>query len=230
MLSVISSSYKSLGKPPSFTTVSRDTYDEGISYTMKEVTGILYGIASLGAHLHQRGLCHGDMYAHNILVDTSDVSSSQKKPALLCDYGAATFYDKSFMNMEPLEVRAWGILADELISLGTKDESINDEETEGTIELPKLMDLAAKCRSETIQERPSFSSITRTMRESVCSSLPSIPDTSNDPVYGDVPADHITLYHLAGVIVILSMVVVALQRGFRGGPFFVKDMCVKKEG
>ena len=169
--------------------------------------------------------------AHNILVDKSDVPSNQKKPALLCDYGAATFYDKKFMNMEPLEVRAWGILADELISLGTKTEDVkSNNEMEAKIELPNLKDLIAKCQSDVILERPSFSVITKTMRDSVCNSLPRVPDTSYDPAFGDIPAAPITLYHLAGVVAIISLIIVAFQKGFRGSSFFGKDACTKKEG
>ncbi len=230
VMSVMAPSYKSLGKPPSFTTVTRDNYEESASFTMKEVLDILYGIASVGAHLHQRGLSHGDIYAHNILVDKSDVPSHQKQPALLCDYGAATFYDRKVMNMEPIEVRAWGILADELISLGTKEEmEESGKKTIVDIQLPKLKDLVAKCQSESIRERPSFAIITETMRENICTSLSSIPDTSRDVVFGDVPAEPITMYHIAGILVIFSVVVAAF-RSFRVSSLFNKDSCTKKEG
>ena len=127
--------------------------------------------------------------------------------------------------MEPL-IRAWGILADELISLGTKTEDVkSNNEMEAKIELPNLKDLIAKCQSDD-NRRPSFSVITKTMRDSVCTAT-GYTDTSYDPAFGDIPAAPITLYHLAGVVAIISLIIVAFQKGFRGSSFFGKDACTE---
>ena len=44
---------------------------------------MLDGVARALAYLHARHICHGDVYAHNVLSDASGRS-------VLCDYGAAT--------------------------------------------------------------------------------------------------------------------------------------------
>ena len=48
-------------------------------------TGLLaaLGVARALSHLHSLGICHGDVYAHNVLAD-------DKGHAVLCDYGART--------------------------------------------------------------------------------------------------------------------------------------------
>lgn len=61
------------------------------------------------AYLHEKGICHGDLYAHNVLVDETGAT-------VLCDFGASFFYpserhkEQSFA-LEGLEVRAFGLMA-----------------------------------------------------------------------------------------------------------------------
>jgi serine/threonine protein kinase len=66
---------------------------------------LAHGIASVAAHLHARGIMHGDLYAHNILHDGAG-------GALLGDFGAASLYDVNdrvrAARFERLEVRAFG--------------------------------------------------------------------------------------------------------------------------
>ena len=104
------SRYSILGNPPSFDTVTRDTFstEQQSRLTLSFILRVLTGIASACAHLHHascststattaasaaavgrttRGIMHGDLYAHNILVD--DVGH-----ALLTDFGAATFKEE----------------------------------------------------------------------------------------------------------------------------------------
>lgn len=60
------------------------------------------------SYLHEKGICHGDLYAHNVLVD------GETGAAVLCDFGASFFYPSdlgdSFM-LEGTEVRAFGLMA-----------------------------------------------------------------------------------------------------------------------
>ncbi len=77
--------YTILGLPPSFDTVTRDTYPLGTVFSVPFVLRVLAGVSSVCGHLHSRGISHGDLYAHNILVDGEGGS-------LLSDYGAASFY------------------------------------------------------------------------------------------------------------------------------------------
>ncbi|MEL6468777.1 MAG: leucine-rich repeat-containing protein kinase family protein [Cyanobacteria bacterium J06623_4] len=65
----ISPDYVNLGNPPDLDSCTRDTYPEKTTFTLEGVLTIARGIASAVAHLHRRGIMHGDLYAHNILVD-----------------------------------------------------------------------------------------------------------------------------------------------------------------
>lgn len=53
-------------EPP--TQVTRDTYPEGASFSAPFIAAAACGVAAAAAHLHSRGISHGDLYAHNILV------------------------------------------------------------------------------------------------------------------------------------------------------------------
>lgn len=117
------------------------------------------------------------MYAHNILIDTNRETNL---PALLCDYGAATFYDKHEGDMELIEVRAWGILADELLALRTDR---NEESSSKTCAaLIRLQNLASKCQMPSPRERPTFSTIIEIISESC--SLHAPTEKSHDARHG----------------------------------------------
>lgn len=104
--------YSILGGPPSFESVTRDTFEAGRSFRLSVILCILRGICDVCRHLHSRGISHGDIYAHNILVN------SVGKP-YLCDFGAATTYDSSnkilSAALENFEVRAFGCLVEDLL-------------------------------------------------------------------------------------------------------------------
>jgi len=71
-------------------------------------------MAAAVAHLHRRGVMHGDFYAHNILWDPANGQS------LLSDFGAGTLLpvDQSGLSraLQALEVRAFGYLLEELVA------------------------------------------------------------------------------------------------------------------
>jgi hypothetical protein len=66
------------------------------------------------AHLHQRGVMHGDFYAHNILWDPTSGD------AMLSDLGGATLLpdDQPALRraLLALDVRAFGCLLEELVA------------------------------------------------------------------------------------------------------------------
>lgn len=73
-----------LAGSPSLSSCTRDVYAPGQSFAPKATLRLLHSVVSAVAHLHARGVVHGDLYAHNILwhPDTGH--------ALLSDMGAAT--------------------------------------------------------------------------------------------------------------------------------------------
>lgn len=149
VLGLIPPHFRNLGGPPSYTTCTRDTYPEGTVFELPFVQHVLGGMASLLAHLHEAGLCHGDFYAHNILVDETG-------HALLGDFGAAGitrgYPDGIVEGLERLEVRAFGCLIDDLLSRLSPEE----------VFLPPAAELSAlreACLSPIPAERPDFAGI-----------------------------------------------------------------------
>ncbi len=110
VLEYIPNAYRNLGLPPDFETCTRDTFEEGTLLTPEEVLEVARAIASAAAHLHARGLMHGDLYAHNILIN-------DEGHCYLGDFGAATFYEPHRKEFERIEVRAFGCLLEDLLSL-----------------------------------------------------------------------------------------------------------------
>jgi Protein tyrosine and serine/threonine kinase/Leucine rich repeat len=111
VLSLIPPNYQNLGNPPSLDTCTRDTYAAETSFSVAAILQLAIGIAAAAAHLHAQGIMHGDLYAHNILVNEFGDS-------LLGDFGAASSYDRADdpgAALERLEVRAFGCLLEDLL-------------------------------------------------------------------------------------------------------------------
>ena len=99
-----------LAGPPSLASCTRDVYPADRQFTAAGAFRLLRGLAAGAAHLHGRGLLHGDLYAHNVLYQPDG-------RAVLGDFGAASFYPPGPPGrMERLEVRAFGILMEEVLS------------------------------------------------------------------------------------------------------------------
>lgn len=148
VMELISSEYTNLGNPPSLETCTRDVFDKTIVFTTAEITNIAKGIASVAEQLHQRGINHGDLYAHNILVNTN-------AHCLFGDFGAASFYDKNSNSapcIERVEVRALGCLLDDLLNLVPK----KDIEPTFKNTWQQLID---NCMNHEVVNRPNFSEI-----------------------------------------------------------------------
>jgi serine/threonine protein kinase len=143
LLPLIPPSYTILGNPPSFQTISRDCYPEGISLTLKAAKNILLHISSVCEQLHSKQLTHGDLYAHNILVNDKD-------HLYLTDFGAAWDYSAleppAKHRIQALEVCAFGWLVGELQSL------INPPNKE-------MDPLFMRCTLPDLTSRPTFSEI-----------------------------------------------------------------------
>ena len=145
---LIPSIYCNLGNHPSFESCTRDNYDNEASFPLPLLMRIISDVASAALHLHQRGVNHGDLYAHNILIDREGHS-------LLGDFGAATCYERTVCSdaFEKLEVRAFGCLLEELLD---RCDTKNEGEKEKIEELKKIRDL---CLNEETNSRPTFEEI-----------------------------------------------------------------------
>lgn len=82
-LPLLSDGLQPLAGPPSFDSCTRDVYAPDTYFERSAATRMLAGIRSALVHLHERGILHGDLYAHNILWNPSTGD------AVLSDLGAA---------------------------------------------------------------------------------------------------------------------------------------------
>jgi tRNA A-37 threonylcarbamoyl transferase component Bud32 len=144
---LISPDFQNLGLPPNFETCTRDTIPQNSNFTCSRIAEVAYLMASALKHLHDRGIMHGDFYAHNILFNSD-------KNALLSDFGAATIYDRKesqlSLKLERLDVRAFGCLLDDLLQRAI-DESHRF--------YSYLCDLRNLCLNDDPVERPALASI-----------------------------------------------------------------------
>ncbi len=143
LLEYIPSVYHNLGLPPDFETCTRDTFHAEKTFSIETIQAVAKAIASAAAHLHSRGVMHGDLYAHNILINDDD-------HCYLGDFGAASFYELHQKEFEKIEVRAFGCLLEDMLSLCPVKEGKRYE---------MLEDLRERCMSEKVEDRPLFSEI-----------------------------------------------------------------------
>jgi hypothetical protein len=111
LMALIDPSYQVLAGPPSLASCTRDCYASARRFSVDQLLTIATGVASATRHLHQRGILHGDLYAHNLLVDPHGQT-------LLSDFGAASFFAPVTVQgqaLQRLEVRAFGCLLEELL-------------------------------------------------------------------------------------------------------------------
>ncbi|SDG07344.1 Leucine-rich repeat (LRR) protein [Pedobacter terrae] len=144
VMDLIPHHFYNLGNPPSLESCTRDVFPPDRKLSEKQIIGIAKTIASLAAQLHEAGIMHGDLYAHNTLVD-------DEGNTLFGDFGAASFYDKSAKiaaALERIEVSAYGYLLDDLLSL--KDEAVSEEVYKM---ISKLRDA---CLAAVPSDRPDF--------------------------------------------------------------------------
>ena len=145
VMPLIAAGHKNLAAPPSLESCTRDSYPAEQKYSLRVVLRVAHGIASAVAHLHARGILHGDLYAHNILWD-------EQGDALLGDFGAASFMPQdtaSASALQRIEVRAFGCLLEELLErCDAPQES-----------LTVLWTLQRRCEYTRVAERPLFAEI-----------------------------------------------------------------------
>lgn len=145
MLELIPSHFYNLGLPPTLQTCTRDTYALPTPLSLEEVERILKGILLAAIHMHKNGIMHGDFYAHNIMID-------KDANVILGDFGGATYCNPKEKALsvarERLEVRAFGILVEEMLAL-----------LPNTIESKTLTTLAQQCQNEQTEQRPTFEAL-----------------------------------------------------------------------
>jgi len=152
VMPLIDPAFSNLAGPPSLESCTRDVYPADLTLELPTLLAIAHGIASAAAHLHARGILHGDLYGHNIL-------HCGQGRALLGDFGAASFFTPGASQasaLQRLEVRAFGCLLEELIERCPMPDH--------TRHVWQALDaLRAACLGASPAQRPLFAEIERSL-------------------------------------------------------------------
>jgi len=151
LMDLVEPAFQPLAGAPSLASCTRDCYADDKSYTLEQVLRIVRGTASAVAHLHERGILHGDLYAHNLLVEPNG-------ECLLSDFGAASFFEPDSdvgHALKRIESRAFGCLLQELLQ---RCPDLQDDPRQYT-----LFELQNLCLSEQPEHRPDFSQLHTTL-------------------------------------------------------------------
>ncbi len=142
VMRLLPENWRALAGPPSLESCTRDVYASGSTFTAEAVLRLVHAIACAGAHLHEAGLSHGDLYAHNTLWDGAHGD------AVLSDFGASASLPapgRLCRALQGMDVLAWAILAGELL-----------DRCADTVPLQGLLDA---CANPVADQRPSFGSL-----------------------------------------------------------------------
>jgi hypothetical protein len=187
-LRLVDPAFEVLAGPPSLESCTRDVYDGALRFTVAQAWRLAGDIAGAAAHLHARGILHGDLYAHNILWHRE--AAADRGTALLGDFGAASLPDAAGSvdagALERIEVRAFGCLLEELtercdVGGGGGDAGISSDADAGAgasgaagaagaadgadaSRLAVLRELRARCLQVDPTARPGFSHIAAMLR------------------------------------------------------------------
>ena len=155
VMELIPKSFTNLGLPPSFLTCTRDTFEESTKFDIHTITKVAVQMANTLAYLYQKGISHGDVYAHNTMInDQGDI--------LFGDFGAATNLKTLPKHqrdaMEGIEVRAFGNLLDDLLahSIVMAGEFLHSTGNSEGSSCEILKALRDRCLLEDVNQRPSF--------------------------------------------------------------------------
>ena len=114
VMKLIPDHYDNLGQPPSLDSCTRDTFLPEQSLTHDEVDQLVAQMTSVVEHLEAHEVCHGDLYAHNTLINGEG-------HILFGDFGAASRYD--YLNdvqkagLQQIERRALAYFEEDLRGL-----------------------------------------------------------------------------------------------------------------
>jgi hypothetical protein len=158
LMPLVAAHWRPLAAPPSLESCSRDVYDPGLRLSAQAARRLLRGIAAATAHLHARGLLHGDLYAHNILWDAATGD------ATLGDFGAACALpaEAESADWRRIETRAFGLLMNEILdrcAANAREAQDDNATTAAGAALSGLRDLAQACVQEDVRARPSMADV-----------------------------------------------------------------------
>ncbi|MEZ9288863.1 leucine-rich repeat-containing protein kinase family protein [Vibrio lentus] len=119
VMELIPSNYYNLGLPPTLESCTRDTFNEGFELSIAQINSITEQMIDVFEHLHANTVCHGDLYAHNTLVN-------EQGQMIFGDFGAATIYgyltEEQQQGIRRIEARALKYFIEDLLTVCAKQD------------------------------------------------------------------------------------------------------------
>ncbi|MEZ9659587.1 leucine-rich repeat-containing protein kinase family protein [Vibrio sp. 10N.261.51.A3] len=119
VMELIPNSYYNLGLPPTLETCTRDTFPEGFELSIAQINSITEQMIDVFEHLHANKVSHGDLYAHNTLVN-------EQGQMIFGDFGAATIYgyltEEHQQGIRRIEARALKYFIEDLLTICAKQD------------------------------------------------------------------------------------------------------------
>jgi tRNA A-37 threonylcarbamoyl transferase component Bud32 len=119
VMELIPSSYYNLGLPPTLESCTRDTFNEGFELPIAQIDNIVTQMINVFNHLHDNKVCHGDLYAHNTLVN-------EQGQMIFGDFGAATIYgyltEEQQQGIRRIEALALKYFIEDLLTVCAKQD------------------------------------------------------------------------------------------------------------
>jgi len=123
VMELIPSNYYNLGLPPTLESCTRDTFNEGFELSIAQINSITEQMIDVFEHLHTNKVCHGDLYAHNTLVN-------EQGQMIFGDFGAATIYgyltEEQQQGIRRIEARALKYFIEDLLTVCAKQDQGNE--------------------------------------------------------------------------------------------------------
>lgn len=114
VMRLIPDSFNNLGQPPSLSSCTRDTFKENFVLEVHKIGYIVEQMTDVAQHLQRQCISHGDLYAHNVLIDAAGT-------LLFGDFGAASNYaglsPTQQQRLVEIEQRALGYFIEDLLSV-----------------------------------------------------------------------------------------------------------------
>ncbi|PMH46166.1 protein kinase [Vibrio sp. 10N.286.49.B3] len=119
VMELIPTDFFNLGLPPTFETCTRDTFPADFSLQVTKIENIVEQMFNVFNHFHSNKVCHGDLYAHNVLIN-------KDAEMIFGDFGAASVYE--YLNesqqkaIRTIEARAFSHFIDDLLSICVEED------------------------------------------------------------------------------------------------------------
>lgn len=147
VMPLVDESFINLAGPPSLESCTRDIYPADTRFSLGVVLAIAQSVVSAVAHLHELGIMHGDLYAHNMLWN-------EQGDCLLGDFGAASFIADE--RLQRIEARAFSCLLEELLERCADPVPV------------ALWDLQRRLGQVSVEDRPLFAEIQEMLAQDFC--------------------------------------------------------------